>query len=148
MNKNIYYLTIATLLNLNTCFANSVDLSNPFKCPDISPNKMQIKNGKLFIGGLSYSMIDENSSSLPTISNTIFRNTDETIEIDLTQIIKTGEISMSFMKFSIPLSSIPISQKIDETILKYKVYERVTWEPTNIQKSQKISSDGLGCSNI
>lgn len=130
------------------CLANPVDLSNPFKCPDISPNKMQIKNGKLFIGGLSYNMIDENSSSLPTFSNTIFRNADETIEIDLTQEIKTGEISMNFMKFSVPLSSIPITPKIAETIRQYKVYERVTWTPTDIQKKEKISSDGLGCSNI
>ena len=148
MNKNILYLLIATFLNFNQCLANPVDLSSPFKCPDISPNKMQIKNGKLFIGGLSYNMIDENSSSQPTFSNTIFRNADETIEVYLTQEIKTGEVSMNFIKLSVPLSSIPITPKIAETILKYKIYERVTWAPTDIQKNQKISGDGLGCSNI
>ena len=55
---------------------------------------------------------------------------------------------MNFIKFSIPVSSIPIIQPIDKTILKYKIYEKVTWKVDDAQKAEKISGDGFDCTNI
>ena len=146
-------LLIPIILLPQALMANDsiVDLSRPFKCPDISPNSMRITNQKLNIGGISYPVYNENASLSPVITNAIFRNKQNTIEINLIQNTKTGKIRISFMEFKLPIDLIPINDKeyMDDTIERYKIYEKVTEDPKSyIGNTNKLIGEDRGCFNI
>lgn len=141
MKTNILFLISFLSLSSNV---NAVDLSKPFRCPDVSPNTIVFSNNTLHIGGLKYDVYIDNTSSIQTITNTQFLSKDQLTLIELTQYTETGDISMSLMKLNTPYERIQPGVDFE----KYKISETVTFDiPKPYNLNPKIKGKGQGCKN-
>lgn len=125
--------------------ANAVDLSKPFICPDISPNTITFSNHTLRIGGFKYDVYVENTSSIDTITNTQFLIKDQHTLIELSQITRTGEISISMMKLNTPYELTQPGSDFE----RYKISETVTFDISeSYNRNANLKGNGQGCKNI
>lgn len=139
------FLFVALASGCSQGQSNVVDLSKPFVCKDISANSISIDGQAITIDGVRYKMVVPNASSRPNLTNTIFTSSDERVEIDLFQQRDTGVISVSFIKYKLPSSNIPLGSNPDG----YKEYEIVTDDLSEYTDRQPyLKGNGLGCSNI
>ncbi|MBL0542305.1 hypothetical protein [Aeromonas caviae] len=122
---------------------NAVDLSAPFLCKDISPNKIYLSDNELHVGGLTYSMYNENASSTHVVTNLQFLSKDQYTLVEIRQYSRSGDIEVSMIKLSIPYGLITHSNDFS----KYKVREVVSFD-TSDSSDPKLMGDNQGCQNI
>ncbi|MFM4996290.1 hypothetical protein [Aeromonas sanarellii] len=121
----------------------AVDLSAPFICRDISPNKMYLSDNKLHVGGFTYNMHNENTSSIHAITNSQFLSEDQFTIIEIRQYSSSGEIEVSMMRLNAPYSLINPNHDLS----KYKIKEVVSFDISE-SNDPKLIGGNQGCKNI
>ncbi|HGB5300385.1 TPA: hypothetical protein ACIVOM_003626 [Salmonella enterica subsp. enterica serovar Virchow] len=120
--------------------AESIDLSKPFTCPDVSPAPMHITERGLVMGGVLYPIYNSNASLTPVLTNAIFRSRDNLEEIDVVQYSSNGKVSVSYMKFKSNPDQFTDYDAIDNN----KIFEKASGEA--VDPKPFFYSKNQGCS--
>ncbi|EBT2241105.1 hypothetical protein CJH86_05505 [Salmonella enterica] len=125
--KNLLISGLMLCAALPAFAGESIDLSKPFTCKDVSPSPMHITEKGLVMGGVLYPLYNPNAASTPVLTNAIFRSRDNLEEIDVVQYASDGKVNVSYMKFYSDPDQLVASGNF-EAIDNNKIFEKASGE--------------------